>query len=573
VSAVLEAREPTARYLKAVQPALVRRFELISTAPGGVERLRELILTLAVQGKLVDQDPSDEPADRLVARVQAARSKLVASGQIGKQKPSEPINEDETAFLLPKGWVWSRVGDLAWPQAGFAFKSTGFNESGMGLPLIRIRDVGAGVGPTTFFSGEYRAEFLVKQGDWLISMDGEFRVRPWHATTALLNQRVTRLVFVAEEVHAAFVAAALQRELTALQGTKAYTTVDHLSGKQIGEAVIALPPANEQARIVARVDELMRLCDALEAKGRLETEQHARLLGTLLGTLTASGTPEELAANWQRVADHFDLLLDRPEAVAALEQAILQLAVRGLLVHQDPGEEPAHALLLQIQSDKRSLLTYEKVKADKSSPPINENEVRFALPPGWSWARLSDICTAIVDCPHSTAKFVDTGLLCLDTNSFKDGKLLPHKLRFVSQETFDERIARLKPEPGDLVFAREGSVGQSIIIPDGIECCLGQRVMLFRLSQRLSNEFVRLAITTEDFLEVLLGLHKGIGAKHVNVADMRNAVVPVPPYREQERILARVSELRRLCADLRLRLSASQTTQAHLAEALVTEVA
>jgi type I restriction enzyme S subunit len=168
---------------------------------------------------------------------------------------------------------------------------------------------------------------------------------------------------------------------------------------------------------------------------------------------------------------------------------------------------------------------------------------------------------------------VDTGLLCLDTNSFKDGKLLPHKLRFVSQETFDERIARLKPEPGDLVFAREGSVGQSIIIPDGIECCLGQRVMLFRLSQRLSNEFVRLAITTEDFLEVLLGLHKGIGAKHVNVADMRNAVVPVPPYREQERILARVSELRRLCADLRLRLSASQTTQAHLAEALVTEVA
>ena len=106
-------------------------------------------------------------------------------------------------------------------------------------------------------------------------------------------------------------------------------------------AVFPLPPRAEQSRIVARVEELMRLCDALEDKARLETTQHAQLVATLLATLTASATPEELAENWQRVATHFDLLLDRPEAVDALEQTILQLAVRGLLVPQDPTDEPA----------------------------------------------------------------------------------------------------------------------------------------------------------------------------------------------------------------------------------------
>jgi type I restriction enzyme S subunit len=185
---------------------------------------------------------------------------------------------------------------------------------------------------------------------------------------------------------------------------------------------------------------------------------------------------------------------------------------------------------------------------------------------------LDELSIVVVDCPHSTAKFVSRGLLCIDTNSFKEGVLLPHKLRYVDETTFAERIARLQPEPGDLVFAREGSVGESLLIPEGVVACLGQRVMLFRFSRNVSNEFVRLVVTSKGFLDTLLTLHKGIGAKHVNVGDMRRAVVPVPPLAEQSRIVTRVAQLRRLCADLRQRLAASQSTQAHLAEALVDTV-
>ena len=196
-----------------------------------------------------------------------------------------------------------------------------------------------------------------------------------------------------------------------------------------------------------------------------------------------------------------------------------------------------------------------------------------ALPVGWEWVRLEQLSIAIVDCPHSTPKFIERGRLCLDTNSFKQGVLLPHKLRYVDESTFAERNVRLVPQPGDLVFAREGSVGESILIPEGVDACLGQRVMLFRFSTQVSKEFVRLAISSTSFLEALLAMHKGIGAKHVNVGDMRMAIVPLPPIPEQSRIVTRVTALRRLCADLRQRLAEREAVQARLAEALVQEVA
>jgi type I restriction enzyme S subunit len=124
----------------------------------------------------------------------------------------------------------------------------------------------------------------------------------------------------------------------------------------IGSLQFGLPPLAEQSRIVTRVEELMRLCDALEAKGQLEATQHAQLVSTLLATLIDSETPAQLTENWHRIATHFDLLLDRPEAVDALEQTILQLAVRGLLVPQDPQDEPASELLKKIRIEKDKLI-------------------------------------------------------------------------------------------------------------------------------------------------------------------------------------------------------------------------
>lgn len=563
-------------------PALVAQFERLAGAPGGVARLRELILALAVRGKLVSQEPSDEPASALLQGIRAEKERLIADGRIKPDKASSAAI-DQHPFEIPETWIWVSMGEVVEIVRGITFPaSEKAKESGPGrIACLRTANVQESIewDDLLFVSRSFmgREDQLLKMHDIVMSMANS---RELVGKVALVDQiphaestfggflGVLRPWRIDPRYAMAVLRSSYARS-TLIDSSSQTTNIANISLGKLRPLPFPLPPLAEQARIVARVDELMQLCDALEAKGRLEAQQHARLLETLLGTLTKSTTPEELAANWQRVAEHFDLLLDRPEAVDVLEQTVLQLAVRGLLVPQDPSEEPASVQLRHIAEERARLISAGVIKRSKPVLPVAEEEQPFVLPRGWEWARLEQLSLAIVDCPHSTPKFVDSGILCIDTNSFKGGVLLPHKLRYVDQATYQERIDRLAPAPGDLVFAREGSVGESVIIPPGTTACLGQRVMLFRFFRHVSNEFIRLAITTPLFLEGLLDLHKGIGAKHVNVGDMRMAIVPVPPIAEQLRVLKRVAELRQLCADLRQRLAASQATQSRLAEALV----
>ena len=555
---------------------LLSNLNLLATAPGGVARLRELILTLAVQGKLVPQDPADEPASVLLQKIRAEKDRLIAEGKIKKDKPLAAIADEEKPFELQVGWEWVRLAEIAYPQAGFAFKSNGFNDLGAGLPLIRIRDVG-GNSPATFFSGEFRPEFVVQPSDWLISMDGEFRVREWHGPKSLLNQRVTRLIFCGDELFRPFIAAALQFRLQELQGTKAYTTVDHLSGGQIASAVIPVPPLAEQSRIVARVEELMRLCDALEAKGQLEATQHAQLLSTLLGTLTASATPEELADNWQRVAQHFDLLLDRPQAIDALEQTLLQLAVRGLLVPQDPTDEPASVLLQKIRAEKDRLITEGKIKKDKPLPPVTDEEKLFELPVGWEWVRLSALLQKIGagSTPRGGREvYVSSGVKFLRSQNVWDDGLRLDGVAFIKPETH-AKMASTVVAANDLLFNITGaSIGRCAVVPsDFDEANVSQHVTIIRTVLPGLNAFLHKVLVSRHVQQTVMDVQVGVSREGLSIAKLSQFLIPVPPLPEQSRIVTRVTQLRRLCADLRQRLAEREAVQARLAEALVQQVA
>ena len=562
---------------------LLSNLDNLATAPGGVARLRELILTLAVQGKLVPQDPADEPASVLLQKIRAEKDRLIAAKALKREKNEPALTDDELPFELPDSWSWVALGEVIDIVRGITFPADQkTREAAPGrIACLRTSNVQLAIewDDLLFVDRSFmgREDQLIQHHDIVMSM----------ANSRELVGKVALIEHVphAEATFGGFLGVLRPRKIEPryamavlrtpyarsllIDSSSQTTNIANVSLAKLRPLPFPLPPEAEQSRIVTRVEELMRLCDALQAKGQLEAAQHAQLVSTLLGTLTASATPEELADHWQRVAQHFDLLAGRPAAIDALEQTLLQLAVRGLLVPQDPTDEPASALLQKIRAEKDRLIATGQIKQGKPLPPITDEEKPFELPVGWEWGRLEQLSIAIVDCPHSTPKFVESGRLCLDTNSFKQGVLLPHKLRFVDESTFVERNARLAPQPGDLVFAREGSVGESILIPDGVDACLGQRVMLFRFSTQVSKEFVRLAISSTSFLDALLAMHKGIGAKHVNVGDMRNAVIPLPPLPEQSRIVTRITALRRLCADLRQRLAERQSVQARLAEALV----
>lgn len=544
----------------------MRQFELLAIAPGGVSKLRELIRKLAIQGKLLTQDPNDEPAGALLARIRVRKVELASGGDIRAMKPYAGITEDDQPFVLPASWAWVRFGDLT------------INRDGERIPVSSIdRERRAKVYDYYGASGviDKIDGYLFDKTLLLIGEDG-----------ANLLNRSTPIAFLAKgkywvNNHAHVIDTTepdLMRYLElfinaiSLEPYVTGTAQPKMNQAKLNGIAVSLPPLAEQARIVARVDELMRLCDALEAKGRLEAEQHARLLSTLLGTLTESSTPEELAANWQRVADHFDLLLDRPEAVDVLEQTILQLAVRGLLVPQDPSEESASHLVRRIRSHREQQVKAGLAKREKPVTPLSQADLPFEVPAGWEWVRFDELI--------EPAKPISYGVLVpgpevsggvpfvrIADLSLTDPPARPEKS--ISMEV-DAQYQRTRLEGGEILMGVVGSIGKLGVAPPSWAGANIARAICRIVPVGLVNkDFVLLLLQSEFMRASFAGDTRTLAQPTLNVGLIRGSATPLPPITEQSRIVARVTELRRLCGDLRQRLDRSGATHAALADALI----
>ncbi|SOZ17272.1 restriction endonuclease subunit S [Cupriavidus taiwanensis] len=534
---------------------LMEGFNLLATAPDGVTRLRELILRFAVQGRLAAQNSSDEPAGELVRRITSARSTatriLIESGRALDK-------------VLPLGWCEVPLGLLFTLEYGstlpqhsrIAGEIPVYGSNGVvghhNLALIESPSIIIGrkgsVGAVNVSEGPF----------WPI--DTTYYVTPPDG----MDLRFTYLLFKSLDL-------GKHDKSTAIPG---------INRKDVYQENVAVPPTVEQKRIVAKFDELMRLCDALEANDRLEAEQHARLTATLFDALTASESAHALAENWSRIATHFDLLLDRPEAVDALEQTILQLAVRGLLVPQDDGDEPTSLLLTRLRKDRREWLE-SKAENDpecrtalKKLKGLAEPDVPFKIPSTWEFVHLIDCSRLLVDCHNKTAPYAASGIPIIRTTNIRNGRFRFDDLRYVTQETYEFWSRRCPPAPGDIIFTREAPMGEAAVIPEDAVFCLGQRTMLVRpMHDYINVNYLLLALTEPHLLERAAPAAIGSTVKHLRVGDVEQLSIPLPPYAEQERIVKRVQELRQLCSDLRTRLTERQTCQVHFAAALVEQTA
>jgi type I restriction enzyme, S subunit len=565
--------EPSAKYLAQLEPGVVRSFDLLATSPGGIATLRELILTLAVQGKLVPQDPRDEPACVLLRKIRTEKDQLIAEGKIKRDKPLVEIADEEKPFALAQGWEWARFGE------------TSINRDGERIPVSsNDRESRAKIYDYYGASGviDRIDRFLFDKTLLLIGEDGANLINRSTPIAFLAHGKywVNNHAHVVDTTHPGLMNyLALFINAISLESYVTGTAQPKMNQAKLNSIPVALPPLAEQSRIVARVEELMRLCDALESKGRLEAAQHAQLVSTLLDTLTESDTPAAWAANWQRIATHFDLLLDRPEAVDALEQTILQLAVRGLLVPQDPTDEPVSALLKKIRAEKDRLIAGGKIKQDKPVPPIAQEERPFESPVGWAWVRFGDVAV------------ISSGVTLGRKTAVASPVLLPYlrvanvqrwHLNLVSVKEVvvgQVELERLQLSSGDLLITEGGDwdkVGRTAIWRNELPTCLHQ------------NHVFKARGTSADWNPVWaeLYLNSAVARTYfasaakqttnlasINMTQLKNCVFPVPPLAEQRRIVAHVEALRRLCADLRQCLFASQTTQAHLADALVAQAA
>ena len=521
-------------------------------------RLRELILTLAVQGKLVPQDPADEPASVLPQKIRAEKDRLIAEGKIKRDKPLAEIAEEEKPFGLPQGWEWVRLGTVATISTGKLDANAAVTDGQ--FPFFTCSQTPLKIDKYSF---DCPAVLLAGNGDFnLKHYTGKFDAyqRTYVIEPVLLDLR--------------FLYFTMSKYIGELTKNQRGSAIPYLKLGDITDPLIPLPPLPEQSRIVTRVEELMRLCDALEVKGQLQAAQHAQLVSTLLGTLTGSTTPEELAANWQRVAQHFDLLLDRPEAIDALEQTLLQLAVRGLLVPQDPTDEPASALLQKIRAEKDRLIATGQIKRDKPLPPITDEEKPFELPVGWEWVRLESLASQITDGAHHTPTYLPEGVPFLSVKDLSSGFIDFSDTRFISDQEHRELAKRCRPEMGDVLLTKIGTTGIAVVIDTHRAFSIFVSVALIKLpTVSVDRDFLALVINSPFVRQQSEDGTEGVGNKNLVLRKIKAFQIPIPPLTEQSRIVTRVTALRRLCADLRQRLADRQSVQARLAEALVQEVA
>ncbi len=588
MNAVLEAREPSARYLAALEPPLLGQFDLIAQAPNGISRLRELILSLAVQGKLVPQNVNDEPACVLLENIRVEKARLLKEGKIRADKPLAAIDDEETPFGLPLAWEWERLGHVVDVIRGITFpaneKTKEPAEGRIGcLRTTNVQDL-IEWDDLLFIDRSFmgREEQVVQLSDIVMSMANSRElvgkvaiVKDIPVPEATIGGFLS--VLRPRSVLPQFLMIVLRTQYarsSLIDSASQTTNIANISLGKLNPLLIPVPPTDEQSRIVARVEELMTLCDTLEAKGKLEAKQHARLVGSLFDSLANSESAHALAENWQRIATHFDLLLDRPAAVDALEQTILQLAVRGLLVPQDPADEPASTLLQKIRQEKDHQIAAGKIKRDKPLPPISDEEKPFELPVGWEWSRLGAVGASFDYGTSQKSSDIVRGTPVLRMGNVQSGSIVLSNLKYFEDKEDD--LPKLYLESGDLLFNRTNSyelVGKTGIFRGEFDTfSFASYLIRIRVNSHLAApDYINIYMNTSvcRTTQIEPQIIQQNGQANFNGTKLQAILVPLPPLAEQSRIVARVAELRALCARLRERLSSSAQTQSRLAEALI----
>ncbi|WP_439509949.1 restriction endonuclease subunit S [Marinimicrobium koreense] len=537
----------------------------------GVKRLRELILELAVRGSLVDQDTSDEPAQKLLEQCLKAKAVSVELGKLKKVRKHASITNDDTSFSLPQGWVWSRLDDVVRVINGRAYKKHEMLSSG--TPLLRVGNLFTS--NDWYYSDlELEDDKYIDSGDLIYAWSASFGPFIWDGGRAIYHYHIWKLdLFDEAAIDKRFLYLYLKAVTEEIKSSGSGIAMIHMTKSKMEELIVPVPPLKEQHRIVQKVDELMALCDRLEQQTNDQLEAHETLVDTLLGTLTQSENATELADNWTRLAAHFDTLLTTEQSIDKLKQTILQLAVMGRLVEQDAGDEPAVEVVKRMYEKKSQLLSDKLIKKQKELPGITEAEKPFPIPTHWVFARLDDICTEITSgSTPPKSEFRETaGIPYLKVYNIRSQRVdFEYKSQFVTQKYHQSTLKRSRLVPGDVVMNIVGPpLGKTAIIPDDHpEWNCNQAIVRFRPIEIELNQFIHLYLKSGIFLKTI-ELIGTAGQDNISVTKSRSIVIPLPPKSEQHRIVQKVDELMALCDQLKERLSQAGETRYHLAESVV----
>lgn len=553
-------------------------FDVAFTAPEGVKRLRELILSLAVQGKLTDQRDSDEPASELLKKIAAEKKKLEKEGKIKKQKPLPPVGDDEKPYPLPKGWEWVRLGEVGHdlgqmtPQNDFTYIDVSSINNVTGKILSNPQVLKS-------FNAPSRARKIVNNKTLLFST-----VRPYLLNTAIVEvdydippiaSTAFSILHPYKDIHVEFIFLFVRsmyfiHYVNKIMKGVAYPAITDCEFRQ---GALPLPPLAEQQRIAERVNTLMARCDALEAIHKEQEHKRSSARAAAMHAITMpQGTTDVAFAfsrNWSFLARHFEQLFTTKQDVAELRKTILQLAVMGKLTEHPDSDEPASELLKEITAEKKKLKKEGNIKKQKPLPPVADDEKPYALPKGWEWVRLGEMCSKITDGDHHTPKRIASGKRLLSAKNVRDGYLDFSTCDFISDTDYEKSRKRCFPQEGDiLIVSVGGTIGRSAIVPQDASFALVRSVALIK--NIFSYPDLIKYFMDAKILQAQIHSKKRGGAQPcLYLSEIENLLFPLPPLAEQQRIVERVNSLMSLCDTLEERIEARTQTQGNLLNAVV----
>lgn len=512
-------------------------FGHIANAPGGVVRLRELVLRLATEGKLVLQDPNDEHSLALYKRIQTEKSRLIAIGCIKREKPLSELKQSNLPYELPSSWSWQRLTDVFYSISPSSNKilSSKILDSGR-FPVvdqgkryiagyIDEEDLVINIPGSVIVFGDHTTELKLIDFDFVAGADGVKILRP-----ILLNERYFYWYLKTIKIE-----------------NKGYSR--HY--KILTSNLFPLPPIEEQSRIVAKADELMALCDKLESQQQaIRTIQNNLRLASLQAVASAA-SPNELNSAWQKVSTIFSSLFTKTEDVSDLRNLVLDLAVHGLLVEQNQSEEPTEQWLARVKEHKHNLLKAKQIAKQSHVPPVTEDEHPFSLPKGWAYVRLGEITNKIGS--GSTPRggrevYVKEGIPFLRSQNVRnDGLKLGDVVYITSEE--HERMSNTAVQANDILLNITGaSLGRSALVPsDFSEANVSQHVTIIRLTDPEVRFYLHLCILSPYTQAMIWGRQVGMAREGLSKKVLEQFEIPMPPVAEQKRIVKRVAELMRLC--------------------------
>lgn len=472
------------------------------------EQLKGSILQLAMQGKLVEQRSDEGTGEEILYKIEKQL----------ELKKKFTISEEEILFEIPKSWAWSKVGNITVLYNGRAFKPSDWTDDG--LPIVRIQNLNDENAPYNRYNGSIDEVYHLYGGELLFAWSGtpgtSFGAHIWRNKEAVLNQHIFKIEFAEKYIDKKYFSFALNFQvLNLIRLAHGSAGLQHVTKGVFQNTLIPLPPLAEQKRIVAKIEELMPF-----------VEQYAAA-STKLNTLNTT-FPD------------------------MMKKSILQEAVQGKLVPQDPNDEPASVLLKKIAEEKKRLIKEGKIKKQKPLPEITEDEIPFDIPESWEWCRLSELCTAPISYGIIKLGKEDiNGIKVLRCSDVKPNYIDDSNIRTVEKKLSDE-YSRTILEGNEVVINVRGTLGGCAVVPLSMKGFnVAREVAVIKNHCLIDSEYLCYVLQTHYFVQFMMSELRGIAYKGLNMGILSSFPVPIPPLCEQKRIVNCINSIIHIIDNIR----------------------